>query len=245
MIGVRHGAGSICVLPVILSIATAPVYRLHQPDSNCAGLCVRNCCDDCRGVAVYHQKLFQSGAIRLIPAGVTVPNGTVISADTLNCAGSIVPQWYHWLGMFQTPPFSQAWIAILSATLGILTGAYHLTRTYTTEDSSLWAIPSSSAFVAAPAGHVAPKGSSVLPLNAFTNKDSEETPGHEATGPLSYEESPPVKLELEEAAVHDADLPQEENGKEELCDPDVQHHPATPGMTSHFLCRLHFSSFRN
>lgn len=74
-------------------------------------------------------------------AGITATNGTVLTEDYFSCAGSSVPDPHHWLGLFQVPPFRKAWIPILSAALGILAAAYHLTRMYTTNAAtSLWAL---------------------------------------------------------------------------------------------------------
>lgn len=88
-----------------------------------------------------HARLYGTGAMH---AGIVSTNGTALTSDDFSCAGWSVPDAQHWLGFFQTPPFRQAWIAILSAFLGMLSSAYHLTRTYTyTTDpsASLWALP--------------------------------------------------------------------------------------------------------
>ena len=78
----------------------------------------------------------------LCHAGITAGNGTVLTTDTFSCVGWSSTDARHWLGMFTAPPFRDAWIPILSATLGVLASAYHLTRIYTTDEAtSLWALP--------------------------------------------------------------------------------------------------------
>ena len=97
-------------------------------------------------------------------AGMLSGNGAALTTDAFSCVGWSSPDPQHWLGFFQAPPFREAWIPILSAGIGILSSAYHLTRIYTTDEaSSLWALPDPEL---GPTGAARPSRAAVAPLPA-------------------------------------------------------------------------------
>eukprot|EP00892_Ulva_mutabilis_P012490 jgi/Ulvmu1/9613/UM054_0043.1 len=137
--------------------------------------------------------------------GVTAANGTVLTTDDFSCAGWSAPD-HDWLGFFQVPAFRNAWIPILSAVMGMLASAYHLTRTHTTDAStSLWALPPlAPATSAARLSAVAPAPASAAAEASISMHVLDMSPGgavlHSADGPPNASTAPKHSASTEPAA---------------------------------------------